>query len=242
MVSFQMKKTGFGQALGSLWLILDPLLHTALYFFIVVVISGSADIERLLKIAVAVAFWRYHSRIISQSVNLFRNNIAILSQIYFPLHLILMEFVTVNIVYFAYSLAGPILLLLFSGYWPDIYWLWLILLFLLQTIFSLAIGIYLSIVGTFIRDISGILFFPLAVWWYISPGMYDIKRVPADYRWIFDLNPFSHFFGGYHKALLFDQAPDLVPLVIIFLGSVVALFMGLRVLINARYYFFNTYL
>lgn len=239
MVGFQKKRTGFGQSLGNFWLILDPLLHTALYFFIVTVISGSGDIERLLKIAVAVTFWRYHSRIIGQSVNLFRNNIALLSQIYFPLHLILMEFVAVNIMFFAYSLAGPVVLLLLNGYWPDIYWLWLIPLFLLQTMFSFTIGIYLSIVGTFFRDISGVLFFPLAIWWYISPGMYDVDKVPEAYRWIFDLNPFSYFFTGYHGALLNDQGPDIRALAVLFLGSTFALLVGLKLLSNARYYFFK---
>jgi lipopolysaccharide transport system permease protein len=186
-----------------------------------------------------VTFWRYHSRIIGQSVNLFRNNIALLSQIYFPLHLILMEFVAVNVMFFAYSLAGPIVLLLFSGYWPDIYWLWLIPLFLLQTLFSFTIGIYLSIVGTFFRDISGVLFFPLAIWWYISPGMYDVDKVPVDFRWVFDLNPFSYFFTGYHGALLNDLGPNIPALAILLLGSSLALVVGLKLLINARYYFFK---
>ena len=239
MVAFKKKSMGFGQALGSLWLVLDPLLHTALYFFIVIVISGSADNERLLKIAVAVAFWRFHSRIIAQSVNLFRNNIALLSQIYFPLRIILMEFVVVNVMYLAYSLIGPLLLLLYYGYWPNIYWLFLMPLFLTQTLFSVSIGIYLSVVGTFIRDVSGVLFFPLAVWWYISPGMYDMEKVPIEYHWVFDMNPFTYFFGGYHNVLLFKQAPDLTSLVIVFSVSAIAFIIGLKLLINARYYFFK---
>lgn len=239
LVSFKKKRAGFGFSFGNFWLILDPLLHTALYFFIVTIISGSGDLERLLKIAVAVTFWRYHSKIISQSVNLFRNNIALLSQVYFPLHLILFEFLAVNIMFFVYSLAGPIVLLLLNGFWPDIYWLWLIPLFLIQTMFSFTLGIYLSIAGTFYRDISGVLFFPLAIWWYISPGMYDLDSVPTDYRWIFDLNPFSYFFNGYHSVILNDHEPNIQALTIVFFGSLIALIVGLKLLKIARYYFFK---
>lgn len=240
MIGFQKKRLGFGQALGTFWLFLDPMLQTALYYFIVTVLSGSADTQQLLKIAVAVAFWRFHATVISQSVNLFRNNIELLSQIYFPLRLILMEFVLVNIYYFAYALVGPLLLLLANGVLPQASWLWVFPLFALQTMFTLAIAVFLSVAGTYIRDISGIIFLPMAIWWYLSPGIYDVNRVPQEYRWLFDLNPFAYFFNGYHNALLFGSAPDrFFPLLVIFVCSAAALALGGKLLVNARYHFFK---
>lgn len=239
ILAFEKKRVGFGSVLGNTWLFLDPVLHTALYYFIVVVISGSTNTDRLLKIAIAVMAWRVHTKMISQASSLFANKIGQLSQIYYPLQLILFEFLFVNMMLFTYSIAGPLLILLANGIYPSITWIWFLVIFLVQVTFTMSLAVLISVVGAFVKDLQNILFFPMAVWWYASPAIYDLSTVPERYQKILSLNPFSPIFEAYFAAIIRQQTPELGPLVVVFLVSLILLIIGLRWLARARYYFYK---
>ena len=43
------------------------------------------------------------------------------------------------------------------------------------------------------------------MWYYLSPGIYPLTRISAQYLNIYYLNPFATFFGGYHWAIMEGQ-------------------------------------
>ena len=97
----------------------------------------------------------------------------------------------------------------------------------------------LSPLDIFFKDLSRSLFVFVAIWWYLSPGMYGRVRVPVEYLHLYDLNPFAHIFPAYHDCLLNGKAPVLGPLVLILGVSLVVVVLASIFFNRCRYYFFK---
>jgi ABC-type polysaccharide/polyol phosphate export permease len=80
----------------------------------------------------------------------------------------------------------------------------------------------LAIIGIYFADIKNIMQFILRVWLYLSPSIYGIERIPARFRGIFMLNPFTPIFIGYRDIIMYGRIPALEPLLVAFLISIVA--------------------
>jgi ABC-type polysaccharide/polyol phosphate export permease len=58
------------------------------------------------------------------------------------------------------------------------------------------------------------------LWWYMSPGLYGIDRIPAWARPFYELNPFAHLIPATHSILLKGEFPEnWVSLLVIFVAS-----------------------
>ncbi len=239
MLHFHLKKTAYGSIFGRLWLVLEPLLQALLYYFLVAVVFGISETDRFFKIMIAITFWLGHVKMLSQAPRLFLDKSDVLSQISFPTRMILLEFCASHLLLFAIGLAGPLVLLLWQGIYPDIYWFWVIPIFLVQFVFSLALASFLAIVGTFVRDIANMIFFPMAIWWYASPGIYDVSVIPEKYKYLYAFNPFSYFLSGYHNAILYHKGPDVTALAITLGVSLVLLLIGLWGINKVKHKFYS---
>jgi ABC-type polysaccharide/polyol phosphate export permease len=85
---------------------------------------------------------------------------------------------------------------------------------LVQTLFSLAVAIFVSAANVFYRDIGNLARHVLRFWFYLSPGLYGLDEVAklsgknaVAEAW-FMLNPFSHLLASYRSVIYYGQAPD----------------------------------
>lgn len=239
LTMYHKKKQGFGTALGSLWLILDPLLHALLYYFLVKIIFCSSDANRFVTIATVLTFWRLHAKILAQSATLFTDKATLIKNSNFPLHLIIYEFAYVHLFFFLYNIVTLLILLASNGIFPKFQWIAIIPVFLAQYAFSLCIALFLSIMGTFFRDIKRVIFFPISLWWYLSPGIYELERLPQKYLHYFLINPFAHILPAYKDIIIRSKPPENMLTICLILGfSFLSIFILFKLLKKARYYFF----
>lgn len=239
IIKAQKKRRGFRKVLGNLWLIVDPILHACLYYFITQIIFSHGGSNRFLMIFTAVTFWRLHSKMVGSAPDIFVNRAAILRQTNFPASLIVTESTIVDIMFFSYKVLVLLLFLTVCGIRPSTNWLWLPFVFLTQISFSVCLVIGFSIVGTFVRDLRNVLTYLMPIWFYLTPGIYDISRVPLNYRDLFMLNPFAHILPAYQSILIKGESPDVSYLFMILIISLCLLLIEIKLLNKARYYFFK---
>ena len=60
----------------------------------------------------------------------------------------------------------------------------------------------MAILNVFIRDTAFLVGFGLRILFYVTPIIYDEKRVPVHYRWLVGLNPLAHLVSYYNNSLL----------------------------------------
>ena len=96
---------------------------------------------------------------------------------------------------------------------------------LLAVMTALGVGFWLSALNVKYRDIRYTVPFLAQLWFFATPVVYPTSIVPADWRFVFALNPMVGVVDGFRWALLGTaRAPE--PTVLISIGAVLALFAG----------------
>lgn len=236
----ELKSRVFGKSLGVLWLLVEPAISAALYYLLTAVIFGAAsDKHQFVFILTSVVFWRWFSKIIDNSPNALISFASILKQTNFPVQVGFLSFVITETALFFINFMVLVVFLSLNGFLPNVAYVQLPMLILTQLLFTYSLALYCAIIGTFLKDLGSFLYALTTVWWYLSPGIYTISRIPENYRWLFQFNPFTHLLSGYRAILLDGQFVSMMPLFIISLGSIALATMGTRLLSIARYRFFS---
>jgi ABC-type polysaccharide/polyol phosphate export permease len=93
--------------------------------------------------------------------------------------------------------------LLAMGHTPNV--LALFLTFVASILMVSAFSLALAILNVFVRDTAFLVGFGLRILFYITPIIYPRERVPDDYQWLVNLNPFAYLIDFYNKALIYPE-------------------------------------
>lgn len=221
--------------LGPLWFGIQPIITTALFFFVFNKLAGlSTDgIPPILFYFSGIVLWNYFADCLTRNSKVFIDNQAVFGKVYFPrlvvpisvtisnlLRLIiqLLIFTLIYIYYFindanvalnSYALLVPILIVITAG-------------------LSLGFGIIFSSLTTKYRDLSFLLQFGVQLWMYISPVIYPLNSIPPERKWIVLLNPMTSIIEAFKFSIIghgfFSWAALLYStvfmLILLFLGTI----------------------
>lgn len=239
IVESEIRAKVFDKVLGQLWVLLEPLIFAGLYYFVTaVVFSFTGEQRQFLSILTAVVFWRWFSRTIDGSPTCIVGYGSVLKQTHFPVIMVVLIFMATEAFFFVMSFLVLIVFLAFYGCYPNSAYLWLPLVLAAQISMMLFLTIVFSAIGTFIKDIAGILYALTGIWWYLSPGIYPVSKIPQDWLWLYLLNPFAHIIPAYRDILIDGSRPDWIALCVILAVFSVLSAIALRVFNWVRYYFF----
>lgn len=106
------------------------------------------------------------------------------------------------------------------------------LIFLLQ--FGMVAGTAWLVAGVsvFFRDVPNLVSVVLMILFYLTPVFYAASRVPAQFRWILDLNPLTTLFDAYRWLLLGDPGPGAVRLAAVTAATVAVAWLGHRIFVR----------
>ena len=195
--------------LGPLWFLLQPLFTTVVF---TIIFSRVAQIPTdglppfLFYMSGTVA-WTYFASCMTQTSNTFITNAAIFGKVYFPRMVVPISVVISNLIAFAIQFG---LFLAFMCYFyltgsdihPNI-WLLLVPLLLVQmAALGLGMGIMISSLTTKYRDLTFALGFGVQLWMYATPIVYPLSQIPAQWQWLFALNPMTAIIETFRYAFL----------------------------------------
>ncbi len=195
-----------GAFLGYLWWFIEPLMLIVLYSYIVVVIFGDNSEDRILMIAIGVTLWKWWRTALSKGTSTFKRYKGIVSQVKMPLSIFPISEVCGEAYLFAFAYIILQVAMIFLGYFPDVIALFFAFLTSFFVINSFAI--LLAILNSFIRDVEFLIGFGLRIIFYLTPILYPVSRVPEQYRFLVDWNPFAHMVGFYDAALINTDMAD----------------------------------
>lgn len=239
IVQSEIRAKVFDKVFGQLWLLLEPVIFAGLYYFVTAVVFGSTGEQRqFLSILTAVVFWRWFSRTIDGSPTSIVGYGGVLKQTRFPVIMVVLTFMATEAFFFAMSFLVLVAFLAAYGCYPNLAYAWLPLVLATQIALMLFLSIVFSAVGTFFKDLAGVLYAVTGIWWYLSPGIYPVSKIPQEWLWLYMLNPFAHILPAYRDILIDGATPQLLPLCVILVVFSVLSAIALRVFNWVRYYFF----
>lgn len=125
-------------------------------------------------------------------------------KIIFPIEKVL--FALVN---FAISLIAVILVMLFFQVVPTPALLFLPLLIVYVTIFCMGLGMALSALSVFFRDVTHLWGVIITAWTYATPLFYPLSILPAGTFEIMQFNPMYHYVTYFRDIALWGNVPGL---------------------------------
>lgn len=179
--------------------------------------------------------WNYLANSVSGSMGALLGNANLIKKVYFPRQILVGATVASWLASFLVELAVLAIALVFVGN-VALPWLPLVVLLLvLQTLFVFGIGLSLSVLNVYFRDVQHFVAIALQLWFYATPIVYPVSLVPhrAEFagvgiplRRLYDLNPMVHIVEGYRATLYHLRPPSLGSLAYIALTAAVAMGSG----------------
>lgn len=219
-----------GSGLGMLWTILMPIVQILLFWFVFSTIMrarpyADTQIPYIHFLLSSFFFWLAFSEGISRSATSIIDNAEMVKKVAFP-NIILPVTVTISS-YLHHMIGFLIFILVFSittSFSPVI--LLVIPVLFLQLLFSLGLGMLLSSLLPYIRDIGQILSSVIQGMFFLSPIIYSLEAVPEQLRIIFYFNPMTYFATSYHQIILLKSMPSMTYISVILILSGATFFCG----------------
>ncbi len=168
--------------LGQVWQVLTPLLNAGVYYLIFGVIfearRGIANYTAFLVAGVFVFSFTERSMLTGSRV--IPGNLSLIRALHFPRACLPLSYVIVELQQMLLSMVVLIAIVLATGEPVTWYWLLVVVVLLLQTLFNLGAGLVMARMGAEARDISQLLPFLLRTWRYFCGVMYSVSVIAAN--------------------------------------------------------------
>ena len=218
--------------LGYVWILIQPLLLTGVFSFLIQQVLGRTDLSDIpypVFLMAGVIPWQFFANSLNESAESLVKNVDLVRQVYFPREILAVYPVFARLTDVAVGCVALGVFMLITHV-PLSPWVVLVPLIVLEEmLFAAACGLLLSAANVAWRDVSRGLPLVLFLMLYAVPVLYSPDRVPAGIRPIYDLNPMSHLVDGFRAAVLGTHPPDLLAFASIGVAGVVALIVAQRI-------------
>src|SRR4051794_1849662 len=215
--------------LGFLWALLNPML---LMLVLTVVFSSVLKMNiphYAIFLLSMILPWTFFSQSLAYAAESVVGNGDLLKKIRVAKVVFPLAAVASNMINLLLSLIPLILIVLVMGHPFYITWLYLPVPLLALTIFTIGATFFFAAANVYYRDVAHILQVVLQVWFYITPILYSIDFFPAQYRWIFKLNPLIFVMNGFRLSVYYGLLPTAQSILASFVCAFLALFIGFAV-------------
>ena len=219
--------------LGVLWSILYPVLMMAV---MAVVFSNMfkfrvEGVNYLVYLMSGLVMFSYFSDASNTAMQSVVVNFQLINKVYIPKYIFPISKCLFSGINFLLTLIPLLFIILFTGEGDtrcviNVWYLLLPYIFLCLLIFTMGMGLLLSAISVFLRDMFYIYGIVLTMWNYLTPVFYDISIIPENLQFLFKLNPLYMFINGTREIILFNRAPSIESLGIMLGVSVLVFIIG----------------
>lgn len=216
--------------LGVVWSLLYPILMMSV---MAIVFSQMfkfkvEGINYLVYLMTGIVMFQYFSEASNTAMTSVVGNFGLLNKVYIPKYIFPLAkciFVGINLVLTLIPWLLLIILTQFGlGKYPasiNLYYFILPYIFLCLFIFTVGVGMFLSCISVFLRDVFYIYGIVLTIWQYFTPVFYSIEILPVTLQKLFKFNPLYQFIDGARSIVLYGNCPSIGNLAIMGLIAIV---------------------
>ncbi len=214
------------------WTILNPLLLMATYFFVFgVVLRTRFGADRsstgfALYFLAGMLPWLAFAEPMGRAPHVILEHRNFVKKLIFPLDTLPVNQVLAGLVTEIFAAAVFVVaLLLIRGAIP-VSVLWLPVLLVPQLLFTLGSCWFIAALGVFMRDLGQIMGFLLTLWFFVTPICYPEASLPASALVLLRKNPIFVLVRGYRAILLEGHAPEMLPLIKLWMVAIAVFLLG----------------
>lgn len=204
----ELREQHFDSVFGQMWLVLNPLLLSAVYFLLIVIIRGSSDSTRYAHLTATLFLFYLVANSLTGGVKSITAGERLILNTAFPRIMLPISAVVIAIFKFLPTLVVFLAIRTILGLPFSWQMLWAIPVLLVATLLALGLAITISCINVYFRDISSFLPYLTRTLLYLSPILYEASALKPNLRALEVLNPLFPILDSWSGALVHGQAPQ----------------------------------
>lgn len=198
-----------GSYLGMVWAFVQPVVTILVYWFVfekgfsakAQILASGMRAPYVLYLTAGMVPWFFFNEATMNGMTALLEYNYLVKKVVFKISILpIIKIIAATFIHI-FFVCFMLLLNIGYGYYPDLYWLQIIYFSFCLVIFVLAISYATCSIVVFFRDLTQIVSIFMQVGMWATPIMWDISRIPEQYRIIFKLNPVYYVVNGYRSAL-----------------------------------------
>lgn len=205
----ELRRQNYGSAFGQIWLILNPLLLSAVYFLLIVIISGHANKARYGHLtATLFIFYMVTDAIIVGAKSITSGGRLVLNSA-FPRLMLPISAAVVSLFKFLPTLF--VLLLFHALLGLPFSWamLWAIPVIAIFFFFAMGCAIFFACVNVYFRDAQNFIPYLTRTLLYLSPVLYEASALKSNLNFLKTVNPMYPLLDMWSTIMVHAQLPSL---------------------------------
>ena len=209
----ELREKNYGSVFGQLWLVLNPLLLSGVYFLLIYVIGGTSDEARFGHLTSTLFLFYLIANSLTAGVKAITSGQRLILNTSFPRIMLPISAVVVAIFKFLPTLVVALLIHVIIGLPYSWQMLWAIPILLISIFMALGMAILISLINVYFRDISSMLPYLTRSLLYLSPVLYEASTVSSSIKQYEVVNPLFYLLDSWSRVIVHAEAPTTFGLV-----------------------------
>ena len=224
-----LKERYVGTGLGQLWFILSPLVMIFIYSVIF------ADFMKMklnivdntyaysIYLIAGLFAWTAFANTISRLNISFFEKANLIKKISVPMYVFHLSIVISELITLSISMLLAIIFLIIVNQPVTLNFIWIIPIILLQSLFTLGLGVVFSLFTPFFKDLKEVIPIILQLWFWMTPIVYVRDLIENKYPILLKINPFYYFARSYQDIFLYSKLPPFNSILIMIIETLVVI-------------------
>ncbi|CAB5239558.1 unannotated protein [freshwater metagenome] len=205
----ELREQHFDSLFGQLWLVLNPLMLSAVYFLLIVIIGGSGGSLRYGHLTASLFLFYLVSNSLTGGVKSVTAGQRLILNTAFPRIMLPVSATVIAFIKFIPTLLVFIVMRTVLGLPFGWAMLWAFPVILIALIFSLGAAILISTINVYFRDIASFLPYMIRTLLYLSPILYEASALKPQLRTLEHFNPLFTILESWSLSIVHAQPPHL---------------------------------
>jgi ABC-type polysaccharide/polyol phosphate export permease len=204
----ELREQHFDSVFGQLWLVLNPLLLSGVYFILIVIIGGSTDSARYVHLTATLFLFYLIANSLTGGVKSITAGQRLILNTAFPRVMLPISAVVIAIFKFIPTLIVFLVIKAVVGSKFSIEMLWAIPVLMISVFLALGLAITISCINVYFRDIASFLPYLTRTLLYLSPILYEASALNPNLKALQVVNPLFPILDSWSRALVHGEVPQ----------------------------------
>jgi ABC-2 type transport system permease protein len=220
LVRTEIKVKYKNSALGLVWSMIAPAMTLAIYFVVFQIVLGNKMPHFVIFLFAGLLVWNLFQLAVSTGTGVIVNNAAIVKKVAFPREILALAAVGSAFVFFCFQAVVMVIFMIVLHVAPAVAYLPLLVLALFTAmVLAAALGVLLSSINVYLRDMQHLIEVVLTAWFWACPIVYAYQSNIAiklaakgwgSLTWIYFLNPMVPLVLSFQRALYGQTTPTAI--------------------------------